>query len=317
MNPASRLHMGQKRAPPGQKQADLPQALEAKSENFDSALELKHRQEVCAHYRDTLENYRWWSPEGHLHFGYWRWPINPFARRAMLEEMNNQVFKCLELDRLESGKIADLGCGVGGASRYGCQRYPKLDWVGVNVSADQIADAIERTTSNSISYQCGDYHQLAWDDNSFDGAFYMESLCYSLRPANALAETCRILRPGARVVITDGFLRCDLESTSFLFQRLYHGVTSNWAVPQYHPIAEVADWSKQTGMRVVEERNLGWRLAPSAFHSVPLTMLSYARLMASRGQNRWRWQQLVACGMSLWLGLHRRSFGYYLVVLEK
>ena len=300
---------------PAQTQVGLQQTLDA--ESVDAAHELKCREEVCAHYRDTLENYRWWSPEGHLHFGYWRWPMNPFARNAMLEEMNNQVFSKLRLDRLEAGKVVDLGCGVGGATRFGSQRYPKLQWSGVNVSVDQLADARSRTTNEAISYHCVDYHRLPWDDSSFDGAFYMESLCYSLRPAEALAEASRILRPGARVVITDGFLRRNLESTSNLFRQLYYGVTRNWAVPNYHTITQVDSWSERTGMRLIELRNLGWRLAPTAFHSVPLTMLSYARLMTSRRQTRWRWQQLAACRMSLWLGLHRRSFGYYLIVLEK
>ncbi len=287
------------------------------SECDESVREHVCRQAVCDHYRDTIDNYRWWSPEGYLHFGYWRWTTNPLARRAMLEEMNNQVFHHLQLEQFQSGKVADLGCGVGGVSRFGCQRFPNLQWFAVNVSEDQIAEARSRTTGGAISYHCGDYHRLPWDDNSFDGAFYMESLCYSLRPAEAISEACRILRRGTRLVITDGFLRRNIESTSVYFRQLYRGVTNNWAVPNYHEISHVEQWTRQSGMRVVAKRELGWRLAPTAFHSVPLTLLSYLKLLASRSQKRWRWKQLAACGLSLWLGLHRRNFGYYMVVLEK
>jgi SAM-dependent methyltransferase len=194
---------------------------------------------VCAHYRDTIENYRWWSPEGYLHFGYWRWGVNPFSRRGMLEEMNNLVFEHLQLKQLERGSIADLGCGVGAVSRFGGRRFPLLKWLAVNVSSQQLAEARGLDRDESIVYYSLDYHRLPWGDGSLDGAFFMESLCYSLRPQEAIAEVARVLRPGARLVITDGFLMRRLNQASRWFQAIFKRVSSNWAVSSYHQLDQV------------------------------------------------------------------------------
>ena len=41
---------------------------------------------VLAHFQASAALYKLWSREGHLHFGYWRWPMSPLDRAAMLEE---------------------------------------------------------------------------------------------------------------------------------------------------------------------------------------------------------------------------------------
>lgn len=69
--------------------------------------------EISDYYDDTLLDYDMWSPEGYLHFGYWRPYLNPFVRRPMLEEMNRFIFQHLGLADWHEGAVADLGCGVG------------------------------------------------------------------------------------------------------------------------------------------------------------------------------------------------------------
>jgi ubiquinone/menaquinone biosynthesis C-methylase UbiE len=283
----------------------------------EPSLASPHLRVVQTHYRDTIDDYKQWSPEGNLHFGYWRWGINPFSRRSMLEEMNNQVFKHLRLKELQIGSIADLGCGVGAVSRFGGCRFPNLQWLAMNISSRQIEEALAMHRDENIEYYCSDYHQLPWEDCSIDGAFFVESLCYSLQPQDVIAEVARVLRPGSRLVITDGFLMRPLPETSRLFRAIFKRVANNWAVPSYHLFSDVDSWLAKSGLQRVECYDLSWRLAPTAFQSIPLTLFCALKLCCQLERNPWRWRQLAASSLSLSLGLQRSNFKYFLIVLEK
>src|SRR6187397_44668 len=76
---------------------------------------------VTAHFRASAELYRLWSPEGHLHFGYWAWPMNPFRRKAMLEALVHHVVR--ELDPRPHQRLVDFGCGYGSAARLVAEAY--------------------------------------------------------------------------------------------------------------------------------------------------------------------------------------------------
>src|SRR3982750_2107565 len=44
--------------------------------------------DIRSYYNAVADDYRAWSPGMNMHFGYWSWKVNPFAREAMLERMN-------------------------------------------------------------------------------------------------------------------------------------------------------------------------------------------------------------------------------------
>lgn len=67
------------------------------------------------YYTEAGMDYRAWSRAFNMHFGYWRWPRNPFALEAMLVEMSRQVFLRLRPD--DGDRVLDLGCGVGAPAR--------------------------------------------------------------------------------------------------------------------------------------------------------------------------------------------------------
>ena len=108
------------------------------------------RAEISDYYDDTLLDYDMWSPEGYLHFGYWRPYLNPFVRRPMLEEMNRFIFQHLGLADWHEGAVADLGCGVGAVSRFGSQLYPQLEFHAMSISPGQIASAQQRHAVSTL-----------------------------------------------------------------------------------------------------------------------------------------------------------------------
>jgi ubiquinone/menaquinone biosynthesis C-methylase UbiE len=66
-----------------------------------------------------------------------------------------------------------------------------------------VAAARERLKpQRNVRVLVGDMHALNLPDTSFDLALLMQALTYSERPAAAVAEAARLLRPGGRLVVT-------------------------------------------------------------------------------------------------------------------
>lgn len=274
-------------------------------------------QPIPDYYDDTVIDYEAWSKEGYLHFGYWRPWLNPFSRKAMLEEMNRLVFSRLQLDQLKSGEIADLGCGIGAVSRHASRLFPSLDFHAITVSSEQVNTAQRRHSQERVTYYCGDYHKLPFSDGQLSGVFYLESLCHSTQPDAALAEAARVLRPGGRIVLTDGFLTRPLEDTSRFFKYVVEAVAHNWAVPMFHEIGKGRQWSGKGQLELVAEFECGWRLGPSALHAAHLSVIHFFKLLIKRRVTRWQWKHLRASAFTIALGLYRRNFRYHVMVFEK
>lgn len=272
---------------------------------------------ISDYYNDTLLDYDMWSQEGYLHFGYWRRGLNPLVRRPMLEEMNRFIFQHLGLAEWHSGSVADLGCGVGAVSRFGSRLFPQLEFHAMSISPGQISSARQRHRGERVSYYCGDYHKLPFEDESIAGVFYLESLCHSTQPTQALAEAARVLKPGGRIVMTDGYLRRPLEQTSPLFRTVVRGVAHNWAVPMFHELQQARGWTGGGRLSLVEDIECGWRLGPSALHAAHLSALQMLKLMVQRGVTAWQWRHLTASAYTIALGLYRPHFRYHLLAFEK
>lgn len=104
-------------------------------------------------------------------------------------------------------KITDVGCGSGRFLKMLGQRCPDRRWIGIDFS--------ERLLSRlpaAVEARRGGFLHLPAHDGEFAGAFAVESLEHALLPRQAVAELCRVVRPGGRLLIVDKHVR--LQSLS-------------------------------------------------------------------------------------------------------
>ena len=254
-----------------------------------------------------------------MHFGYYRFGMNPFRREPMLDEMNQQVFSHLQLKE-EDILIYDLGCGMAAACRSFAKRFPGKKIKGVTIVPWQIdfANELNRQVGASpdIELILGDYTQLAFSDNSADGVYALESCCHceGLDKGAFVSEMMRVLKPGKRFVIVDGFIKNDPSTFGSLLKYCYNQIIKGWALPSFPHLGLLTQAVKKAGGDQIEVKDFSFRVAPSVMHA-PFTVLFFLIKKMLKGEklNPVRIGHLKACLLGLVLGMHRGQFSYCLI----
>jgi ubiquinone/menaquinone biosynthesis C-methylase UbiE len=94
--------------------------------------------------------------------------------------------------------VLDVGCGKGRFARVLKDRYPA-----VKLCALDLAEAMLRAVPAGIPPVAASMTALPFGDSTFDCAYATESLEHAIDIDAAIAEICRVVRPGGRIVVID------------------------------------------------------------------------------------------------------------------
>lgn len=300
--------------------SELPAGSDLAPASTDVAAEARSPIDVETYYTEAGMDYRAWSRGFNMHFGLWRRWMNPFALEPMLEQMSREVFARLEL--APGARVLDLGCGVGAPARtliaeraVAVTAVTKVEW--------QIAMARRlsegRTARGTVEWLLGDYTALDLPGASFDGAFSIEASCHAPGAAKEpfVRECARLLAPGARLVVADGFTK--KRRIPRWYASMLGFMTRRWAVEQFAQLDAFTACLERHGLAVEAVEDVSFRIAPSVLHvpRVTLKFLAAELLVRRRPLNRARWGHVVACLIAPFIGLGRSWFGYYLVTARK
>ncbi len=102
------------------------------------------------------------------------------------------------LGDLAGGSVLDVGCGKGRFARIVKERNP-----GARVVALDLAEAMLRFVPKNVAPVSGSMTALPFACQAFDGAYATESLEHAVDIEAAVAEICRVVKPGGRIAIID------------------------------------------------------------------------------------------------------------------
>lgn len=95
-------------------------------------------------------------------------------------------------------RVADVGCGKGRFARIIRERAPSAAIVAID-----LAEAMLAHVPAGIARCAASMTALPLADASCDGAYATESLEHAVDIPGAVAELCRIVKPGGRIIVID------------------------------------------------------------------------------------------------------------------
>eukprot|EP00439_Symbiodinium_sp_Y106_P078238 s489_g17.t1 len=121
------------------------------------------------------------------------------AQVRMIEEVLSWAEVSSDLDPPQA--ILDVGCGVGGSSRYLQKKYG-AKVTGITLSPKQQAQATALSKSQpDCTFKVADALKMPFADNSFDLVWSLESGEHMPEKAKFMSEMHRVCKPGGRIIL--------------------------------------------------------------------------------------------------------------------
>ena len=253
------------------------------------------------YYREAGPDYAAWSPAFNMHFGYYQAGANPFRREAMLEQMNAEVLTRLRVAGIPEPQLLDLGCGLGATLRSFAKRLPKATVCGVTRVPWQVEQAAALNAAAGCGERVraleGDYEDTILPRARYDGVYALESSCHAhgAEKSALLTEAHRLLKPGGRLVVADGFLMRARSMGTFQ-RRIYRKLCECWVIEELAQLDRFHARLELLGFRDIVVEKLQFRVAPSVFHIpwVTLKFLVQEVVMGAGRMTTARWNNIIA-----------------------
>jgi len=140
-----------------------------------------------------------------IHYGYWDEKVKNFPQSLL--RMNEIMMEAAAIN--SSDKVLDAGCGIGGSSIFLAENIG-CSVTGISLSEKQVNKAkelaIEKKVDAKAEFKVMNYCATNFPDESFDIVWGCESICYADDKEQFIKEAYRLLKPGGRLVIADGFV---------------------------------------------------------------------------------------------------------------
>lgn len=284
-----------------------------KFKDFDYLLtEKQDKQKIQKYYNTNKLTYLLFhNKSGYLHMGISK--NGSYSKSDLLEQIK---IIGREVEDTHVLKILELGYGRG-ANLYSLARiFPQKKFIGIDLSINPL----KKYKINNIDFIKGDYNYLSYLEKDFDIVFAIETLCHSSSLGNSLKEIFSIMRPGAKLIIFDGYYLKDYNNLDKDTQDACRLAERGMAVDHFHELEELRTEIKMVGLNIIKEVNFSVNILPSLYRFEKLARIYFRNPLISKLANRLLPEMFIRNALSGYLMpelIKSEIAGYYMHILQK
>jgi cyclopropane fatty-acyl-phospholipid synthase-like methyltransferase len=219
--------------------------------------------DISDYYQHTAVHYkRFWKlgEEKSLHYGFWKKGINTFAQA--LQAVNDEIIELANIN--EKHTVLDAGCGVGGSSTY-IAKKTNCKAIGITLNESQKLEAeqnaVNRKVENNCSYEMMNYCHTAFDEETFDTIWGVESICHATDKREFLQEAYRLLKPNGTLIVIDFFKEENINDKQYTYLKKW---LHAWAIDDLETTNSFMQKAKNVGFTNVQNIDKTEEVKPSA-----------------------------------------------------
>jgi len=251
-----------------------------------------------------------------IHYGYWDETVKNFSESLL--RMNEVMMEAAQIKPTD--KVLDAGCGIGGSSIFLAERIG-CNGMGISLSEIQIHHArrlaLEKKVEGKVEFAVMNYCATSFSAESFDVIWGCESICYADDKEQFVKEAYRLLKPGGRLVVADGFVT--------KFENNDHPPIRNWLDGWQVNYLETPErferFMRTTGFVKILSKNISKYTAHSSrrlykFYFLANLYLLWKTISFSNRASEMQKKNIAACKHQYY-GLKKNLWQYGLVVGTK
>ncbi len=229
--------------------------------------------EVNEYYDECQVDYAMiWGTNDHLsmHYGYHE---DGMSHDEAVVNLTRVVAERADIDA--DDRVLDAGCGVGGSAIWIAENHG-TEVTGININQNQIEKARRGASRHGVEdltdFRVMDFTDTEFEDESFSVVWAVEAACHAEDKQEFLREMYRVLEPGGRIVVADGFVGKDELS-----DREVNGLEAmleGMAAPNLDTYEEFLEHAEEVGFTGVEFEDRYDSVYPSARRIYLMTLLT-------------------------------------------
>ena len=251
-----------------------------------------------------------------IHYGYWDERVKSFPQSLL--RMNEVMMEAANIK--SSDRVLDAGCGIGGSSiflgeKMGC------NVTGISLSERQINKAkelaIEKKVEDKVDFRVMNYCATNFPNESFDIVWGCESICYADDKEQFIKEAFRLLKPGGRLVVADGFVT-DFKNND---RSTIRNWLAGWQVNYLETLDRFEEFMSETGFKNIFSSDISKFTAHSSrrlykFYFLANLYLLWKTITFSNRSTEMQRKNIAACKHQYY-GMRKGLWQYGLIVGTK